>query len=287
MVYGLLEKDAFSVRDADHAVFSLLSEYSRGAATIVHILQSLMKKCNDSRTSFQLAKHQLKLHIGHKRYLETSQSSKNANDSVNRSHCKLHGTIHMFINDIIRSDHFSLPAQHLLWCLAIVGSVPLPQFFINELDNVITAAVTTEEDKRMQRLHGLVPQPLLLQLEEGGLIRKFPYPIVYHKEFNPQNMDPTIKLMFVPKLICYAIESEMDIADKATSIMCVQHALENTLTDKSPVQLNIIHLHYLLVLCNKLIDLCVADHCTLGDSFVIESTKLKLRLVHLHNKICG
>ena len=162
MVYGLLEKDAFSVRDADHAVFSLLSEYSRGAVTIVHILQSLMKKCNDSRTSFQLAKHQLKLHIGHKRYLETSQSSKNANDSVNRSHCTLHGTIHMFINDIIRSDHFSLPAQHLLYCLAIVGSVPLPQFFINELDNVITAAVTTEEDKRMQRLHGLVPQPLLL-----------------------------------------------------------------------------------------------------------------------------
>jgi len=159
-----------------------------------------MKKCDDSRAGFQLAKHQLKLHIGHKRYLETSQSSKNASGSVGRSH------IHMFINDIIRSNHFSLPAQHLLCCLSIVGSIPLPRFFINKLDNVITAALTTEEDKRMQRLHGLVPQPLLQQLEQGGLIRKFPYPIVYHKDFNPQNVDPTIELTIVPKLICYAIE---------------------------------------------------------------------------------
>ena len=64
MVYGLLEKDSFSIRDADHIVFTLLSEYSRGAATIVHMLTSLMKKCDDNRTGFQLAKHQLKLHIG-------------------------------------------------------------------------------------------------------------------------------------------------------------------------------------------------------------------------------
>ena len=68
--YGLLEKDSFSIRDADHIVFTLLSEYSRGAATIIHILTSLMKKCDDNRTGFQLAKHQLKFHIGHKKYEE-------------------------------------------------------------------------------------------------------------------------------------------------------------------------------------------------------------------------
>jgi len=49
IVYGLLEKDSFSIRDV---VFTLLSEYSRGAATIVHMLTSLMKKCDDNRTGF-------------------------------------------------------------------------------------------------------------------------------------------------------------------------------------------------------------------------------------------
>ena len=57
MVYGLLEKDSFSIRDPDHVVFTLLSEYSRGAATIIHMLTSLMKKCDDNITGFQLAKH--------------------------------------------------------------------------------------------------------------------------------------------------------------------------------------------------------------------------------------
>jgi len=42
MMYSLLEKDSFSIKDADHIVFTLLSEYSRGAATIVHMLTSLM-----------------------------------------------------------------------------------------------------------------------------------------------------------------------------------------------------------------------------------------------------
>jgi len=285
MVYGLLEENTFSVRDADHTVFTLLCEYSRGSTTIVHILMSLMKKCDDSRMGFQLVKHQLRLHIGHKKYLETSQSSENASGSISRS--KLHSTIYMFINDIIRSDHFSLSAQHLLCCLTVLGSIPLPQFFISELDNLITTAITTEEDKRMQRLHGMVPQPLIKQLEQGGLIRRLPYPIVYHKDFNPKNVDPTIELMFVPKLVCHAIESEMDVADKAISIMCVQHALESILTDKSTVQVNMVHLQYLLVLCNSLIDLCVKDYSKLGNSFITGAIKLKLRLVCYHNEICG
>ena len=65
--------------------------------------ESLMKKCGDSRTGFQPAKHlQLKFHIGHKRYLQALQNSKSTKGSVSRSHCKLHSNIHMFINDLIR-----------------------------------------------------------------------------------------------------------------------------------------------------------------------------------------
>ena len=66
IVYALLEKNSFIARDADHIVFTLLSEYSRGAATIVHMLTSLMQKSEDnSRIGFELAKQQLKHHIAH------------------------------------------------------------------------------------------------------------------------------------------------------------------------------------------------------------------------------
>jgi len=80
----------------------------------------------------------------------------------------------------------------------------------------------------------------------------------------------------------------MNIADKVISIMRFQHALESILlTDKSTVQVNMVHLHYLLVLWNKLIDLCVTEQSTFGDAFVVESAKLKLGLVRYHSKICG
>jgi len=438
MVYGLLEKDSFSIRDVDHIVFTLLSEYSRGAATIVHMLTSLMKKCDDNRTGFQLVKHQLKLHIGHKKYeeamqkrrcnvisssavrgrkitteskelqevnsvstvntelmsneaestgrdvaldrsshnealtdelpsgrkgaqtitgeylktdtptaptdnedqseilplvkshtevadpsktvqiapegfnidkggksgivtsvvkkvisymigsddkqklfSETTQIPENLPAKLNEFHStspekKVHGTLYMYINDILRSDDFSLPAQHLLHCLSIVGSIPLPQFYINELEKLITEAITTKEDRRMQKLQGFVPEPLINQLKQGGVIRKFPYPLVYHKDFNPQSVDPAIQLMFIPKLICDAIDSEMDTTDKAISIMCVQHALENILTSNST--LSIIHLHNIMVLCNELYDVCVAEQSTLGDPYISESLKLKFRV---------
>ena len=89
--------------------------------------------------------------------------------------------------------------------------------------------------------------------------------------------------MFIPKLICDAIDSEMDTTDRAVSIMCVQRALDNVLMEKST--LSTIHLHYLLVLCNELFDVCVSEHSTLGDAFVIESLKLKLKIVE--NSECG
>ena len=451
MVYGLLEEGNFSMRDADHIVFTLLSEYSRGAATIVHMLSSLMKKCDDNQTGFQLAKHQLKLHIGHKRYEEAVQKSRRCSfsaskfsrrisnkpkgkesqevnsfpfDSVNtttvkcssnekisagqdhigvaldrRSHSeagtdesssgrqtvqtivggeylnadmstaqtdgedsdeilpqikpyqkvtaeissreeptnnvpeeggkpgsvtsiikkvisymigsddqqkpvpefeaaqipeeltttesdkfcptlseeKVQSTLYMYINDILRSDDFSLPAQHLLHCLSIVGSIPLPKFYIDELDKLITEAVTTKDDQKMQKVKGFVPEPLINQLEQGGVIRNFPNPLVYHKDLNPQSVDSTIQLIFIPKLICDATDSEMDTTDKAVSIMCVQHALENILIGKST--LSMIHFHYLLVLCNELFNVCVKESSTLGDAFAVENLKLKLRMV--------
>ena len=66
IVYGLLEKNSFVARDADHIMFTLLSEYSRGAATMVHMLTLLMQKSDDNgRSGFELAKQQLKLHIAH------------------------------------------------------------------------------------------------------------------------------------------------------------------------------------------------------------------------------
>jgi len=79
----------------------------------------------------------------------------------------------------------------------------------------------------------------------------------------------------------------MDVTDKAVSIVCVQHALENILTEKSTANLDVIHLHHLLVLCNKLLDMCVAEHSTLGDAFVTECVNLKLKIVCYHNMICG
>ena len=50
-------------------------------------------------------------------------------------------------------------------------------------------------------------------------------------------MDPTIKLVFIPKLICDAIDSEVDATDKAVSITCVQHVVENILTIHDPSSL--------------------------------------------------
>ena len=82
IVYALLEKNSFVARDADHIVFTLLSEYSRGAATIVHLLTSLMQKNeNKSRTGFELAKQQLKLHIAHQK-LERFLNSCNTEDTL-------------------------------------------------------------------------------------------------------------------------------------------------------------------------------------------------------------
>ena len=107
---------------------------------------------------------------------------------------------------------------------------------------------------------------LAIELEEQRAIRRFSYPIVYHKDLDPKYVNPSCILFYVPKLICHSVESEMDIADKAVSIICLQNALENILTRKQ-TQIDIVHLHYLLVACENLLDVCVAHYLKLRLSY--------------------
>jgi len=171
------------------------------------------------------------------------------------------------------SEIFSSPAQNLLCCLSTVGSIPLPKFYIDEL----ALAIATKDEKV---LPDCASGPLVNQ---GGALRKYPN---YHKDFNPETIDPTIQLMFIPKLVYDAIGSEMDITDKAVCIMYIQHALENILTGS--ITLSVIHLHYIMVLCNELFDVCIAEQSTLGNSYITESLKLNLRIAKcyedLHNQ---
>ena len=89
IVYGLLEKNSFVARDADHIVFTLLSEYSRGAATVVHMLTSLMQKSDDnSRIGFEIAKHKLKLYIAHLNL--GNHSMQNALSKIDHANKRVH-----------------------------------------------------------------------------------------------------------------------------------------------------------------------------------------------------
>ena len=417
MVYGLLEKNSFVARDADHIVFTLLSEYSRGAATIVHLLTSLMQKSDDnSRTGFELAKQQLKLHIAHQKLnnygmqnaLSEARSTANAskktqdhgeNAMTKRDPQTMHdsddyssfsspqglqhpietfisevtrscvddkrqadvsesqsykGTsiiqsgsiqiqikglqdnytgeptssipnrqvtstsqpardrqtmtssiieiisagdkqttsfqatqpptrakpgmerldsakkhpIYLYINDLLSTTcNISLPAHHLLNCLAITGPIPLPVFYVEELDNVVMNAVFNKE-KRIQA------ESPMKQLIKGGVIRKSCYPIVYHKDLNTDYLDLSIQQMFVPKLICDAVKVEMDGTDKALSVLSAQRALENSLTNE--IKLSSIHLQYILILCNQLQKVCNQESHELGDELLVTNQKLKL-----------
>ena len=479
MVYALLEKNSFVARDTDHIVFTLLSEYSRGAATIVHMLTSLMQKSEDnSRTGFELAKQQLKLHIAHRKLqmpligndtyceissildvktycrgenmdemdpqvIHTSQDrsslsspqfftevflpeitpcdSKNqtsiselkinetspsiqpshvhksqeifsedrepdvtsytsTTDSPcmgiqnevcliphtegvpNDTHCiddnphgdssddvlyirpeghkvissangvhkgvkdlectqvhakstgdkqtmvssisnkvassdsqqidslgaseppttvkssKKHITsthehpLYMYINDIL-ANNISLPAHHLLNSLVITGPIPLPLFYVEELNNVVMNAVISKEKKNIK------PESPMKQLLKG-VIRNSCYPIVYHKNLNPDDVDTTIQSMFVPKLICDAVNDQMDDVDKALSVLSAQRALENIMASEKCL----VHLRYLLVICDQLHTLCSEELQKFGDHLLIASLKLKFRVSNLiHN----
>ena len=463
IVYALLEKNSFVARDADHIVFTLLGEYSRGAATIVHMLTSLMQKSVDnSRTGFELAKKQVKLHKAHlkleqslngyttpreanstvneKKYhdenvttamepqiartnlnhdsssqgnssgnpmftnesftlphdnqkeiqttssegkrLDATSSAANttsgfvsmgiqnesfimpnideevshrdndphgddsddgdddqgekrekANDDVlviqpeghnvtssTGKHPSIHEVkdlectqvrtksvsgrasfvagsnskptdssdaspttakpskedytvahshpVYMYISDIISTNISSL-AHHLLNSLIITGHIPLPSFYVEELNNVVMNAGVSKGKKNMQT------ESPMKELVKVGAVRSSSYPIIYHKNLHPDYIDTTIQPMFIPKLIYEAVNEQMDYADKALSILSVQRALERLLTNETKP--NSIHLHYILILCNQLDDVCsrVSDH------LLTTNLKLKLQILQI------
>ena len=487
IVYGLLEKNSFVARDADHIVFTLLSEYSRGAATIVHMLTSLMQKSdNNSRTGFELAKQQLKLHIAH-RTLEkdldkysmqntvTPRSNANASEKVqdrggvvmtemesqidhasadldyssfsaprgpnetfdikptyandNKKQINIsdatsgfvsmgsktdevskqitivpesysykkqrnisdatsgkkdisespiaimpesyilpegykspdHKTastssegssiyteakssevqesvtstsrptgvkqsitssiiktitsmvagndndkqtsssdtaqppatakpgkesvdsvkkhpLYLYINDLLSTtQNISLPAHHFLNSLVITGPIPLPLFYVEELDNVVLNAVYNKEKERIQA------ESPMKQLINEGVIRKSCYPILYHKDFNTDYIDLSIQPMFVPKLICDAVKNDLDDTDKALSVLSVQRALKNLLTNVNKP--NPIHLQYILILCNQLHYVCSEELHDFTDQLLITNQKLKLRVALMTSEL--
>ena len=367
LVYKLLEKHSFVARDADHIVFTLLSEYSRGSTTVVHLLSSLMQNGDDnSRTGFELSKQFLKLHIAHlkllnkyntlrednsrtkmqnfeknsmieKAYLFTprnlEQSSKEnaqlaykSTSSINESITMLEIEIpslltsknilqiqienvpytpvkassaissttqptiraeegqnvitapihplHLYINDLL-SNIFSLPANQLLNILVMTGPVPLPLFYVEELNNIVTNAIISNEKKMMQELQEFIPVSPMNQLAKGGVIRNSCYPLVYHKDLNPENLISNIQQVYIPKLICDAVKYQMDDTDKVLSTICAQHALENLLNNN---EVDLIQLHYLLILCNQLHNTCIRefrDH-EFSEKLLITSQKLML-----------
>ena len=207
IVYALLEKNSFVARDADHIVFTLLSEYSQGAATIVHMLTSLMQKGeDDSRTGFELAKKQLKVVNQGSRIAQESEISDNVQSND-------HQTTPSHLN----IPELSKPAHSLLTCLSKFGSDPLPQFYIEELANlIIKEQGTCQTDSKS----------ILKELESSKIARKCPYPLVYHKDLNPECLDFSVQLFTIPKLICDTVKNDMYYEN---SIIHLQYALEESI----------------------------------------------------------
>ena len=421
IVYALLEKNSFVARDADHIVFTLLSEYSRGAATIVHMLTSLMQKSEDnSRTGFELAKQQLKLHIAHQKGLQrygntakitsiengtgnsnansffsslssntldsthsllmyaTKPDTKDATDNLSThssldteasdnsssdskadsNYDSMHGSnknltisekiveaplnniaddpasktwfqqnniltdmstgpkyteeqtviaerymtqtdasdsdvedlfdlpesyktaedksipfplqnsLHLFINDLLMCDEYSIPTHHLLNCLCVIGPIPIPLLLIEELDNIIIKATTGKDNGVQSSVTSLTKQL------EAGVLRKYPQVFLYHKDLNPEFQVATFKLMYIPRLLCDSITSNMHSGDFALSIACVQQAIKNILMQIN--QLSINHLHLMLVVVNQLEEPC----SNLDEKFNEENIKLKVQIVY-------
>ena len=179
--------------------------------------------------------------------------------------------LYLFINDLLSTiSNISLPAHHLLNSLAITGPIPLPSFYVEELDNVVMNAVFNKEKRRIQA------ESPMKQLIKEGVIRRSCYPIVYHKDLDPKYAVTSVQQIFVPKLICDAVKDEMDDTDKTLAILSVQRALENLLTNES--NLSLIHLHYILTICDQLDNVCSQDLYEFKDQLITTSLKLKLQI---------
>lgn len=69
----------------------------------------------------------------------------------------------------------------------------------------------------------------------------------------------------------------MDDAEKALSVLCAQHTLENVLTKE--IKQNLIQLHHILVLCNRLCDLFSQELHGFDQELLVTNLKLRLQLL--------
>ena len=182
--------------------------------------------------------------------------------------------LYLYVNDIL-STTISLTAYQLLNSLVITGPVVLPLFYVEELNNVVMNAAISKDKNRMQEPRTFISETPLKQLVRGGVIRNSGYPIVYHADLNPENVISNIQQMSIPKLICDAVKVQMDDSDKVLSTLCAQHALENLLTNDD---VDLIHLHYILILCNQLHNVCTQELHNCSEELLITNQKLMLRI---------
>jgi len=188
--------------------------------------------------------------------------------------------LYLYISDILSTTSIiSLPAHHLLNSLAITGPIPLPLFYVEELDNVVMNAVFIKEKKRIQA------ESPMKQLIKEGVIRRSCFPILYHKDLNTDYIDLSIQQMTVPKLICDAMKDEMDDIDKVLAVLTAQQALESLLTNEVKPIASLIHLQYLLILCNQLHIVCAEQFHSLGDELFITIQKLNLRVAIMASQL--
>ena len=177
--------------------------------------------------------------------------------------------LYMYINDILLTSSISLSAHHLLNSLVITGPIPLPLFYVEELNNVVMNTVYSQEKK-------MLAESPMKELVKLGVTRSSSYAMVYRKNLNPDYIDTTIQLMIVPQLICEAVKDQMDDTDKALSVLSVsvQCALENMLMYETT---SLIHLRYILILCDHLDEVCsqVSNH------LLTTNLKQKLQMLRL------
>ena len=105
-------------------------------------------------------------------------------------HCRIHYTCLLII--CLHADEYSISAHHLLNCLCVTGPIPIPLFLIEELDNIITKAVSGKNNGMQSSV-----TPLTKQLEIE-VLRNYSHVFLYHKDFNPEFQVATSKLMYIP-----------------------------------------------------------------------------------------
>ena len=225
ILYGLLEKDSFIATDSDRAMFTLLSEYSRGAATIVHMLTSLMQRFDDNREGFNFVKDQLNILC--QKVTDSQYISQRHHGLI------LLQNLSMFIKNLL-----SPPAWGLLNSLSIFGSIPLPLLYVMKLENLITSHANKEKPCNP------TSKSPLEELKGNSIIRKCPNPVVYHEYLDGKHVNDDTQLFFIPKLICDAIKNELNY-DNRIALIYAQSALESVVTE-SP------NLSFIHVLCNQL-----------------------------------